>query len=503
LATLDGTGTPIDLAPGYRLAAPGLVGSADAVPPRQYGGADRGPESATAAFEAALTAAGVSEVLNVELQARPEAGAATRAPVRTSAGEPAMVLETPDLGDEVGQVVMAIDEDGTVTWNFPEGAEGDIETPAVRGAGGTKRFVIRNTTPAPSTDSGADRGLFAMLGRKVLKVLVFPVTDVVLGRITESFAARWEAANRPYLVRSFGVDDYDEPAVEGLSDGQWEMLAGGRALLFVHGTFSTTHSGFAGLPRDTVARLLDRYQGRLFGFDHHTLSATPEDNVAEFAARMPDGLSLDIDIVSHSRGGLVARTFSDELHSAAPGVSVGRSVFVATPNNGTALASADHMIDFIDRSTSALNVLPPGPLSVVGSIFEAILTVVKMVGHAFLTGLRGLTSMDPGGGFLARLNTGTAVDSEYYAVAAEFEPTGGLRDLVKTGPLDALVDRVFGDDANDLVVPTLGVYSGGTDVGFPIPSPNVHVFDRAAGISHTTFFSAPKTNELLLTWLQG
>jgi hypothetical protein len=399
--------------------------------------------------------------------------------------------------------VMAIDDDGAVTWNFPEDETGAIEPPATRGAGGTNRFVIRTTTPPPSPEGATDRGLFGAIGRKVLKVLVYPIADAVLGSLADGFAAAWERKFRPYLVRTVTPDNYREAGAGEFTTSDWDTMAAGRSLLFVHGTFSSTHSGFFSLPRPTVEELVRRYEGRVFGFDHHTLSATPEENVAEFAARMPGSTSLDVDIVSHSRGGLVSRCFANELGSAPPGLTVNKAVFVGTPNHGTKLANADHMINFIDRYTSALNLVPPGPWDVVAEILEAILAVVKTIGHAFLKGLSGLSAQDPTGAFIGRINGSAGAQATYHAITANFEPTGGLAALVKQGVSDALFDAVFEDAANDLIVPTLGVYEATGNASFPIPPERRHSFETGDGVTHTTYFGSPKTSEMLTGWLTG
>ena len=237
------------------------------------------------------------------------------------AGEEALVLETPDLGAEVGQVVLAVDEQGAVTWNFPETSQRDVEPPQVRGDGGTKRFVIRRTTPpAPPGAERTDRGLFGAIGRKFLKVFIYPVADRILGPVTEHFANKWENHQRPYKLRAFRPGEFRSPALAPLTGPEWQLMAGGPALLFVHGTFSTSHGGFNELPDATMAELHRRYEGRVFAFDHFTLSHSPQENVAELAARMPDGLELEVDVVSHSRGGLVTRVLAGELDgAAAPG----------------------------------------------------------------------------------------------------------------------------------------------------------------------------------------
>ena len=504
MANIDGGGSTIDIAPGYRLAAPGLAGTATARNPRRPGSTDRGPELSTDAYDQAIAATGLTEVMNIDLAVRQVPPPPQAPEFRTVQGEEGLVLETPDLGPEVGQLVLAIDEGGVVSWNFPESPDQKIEPPTVRGAGGTKKFMIRSYPPTQTeqTAETATRGIFGAVGRKILKVLIYPVTDAVLGPVTDHFAAKWETKNRPYKARLFTPADFRNSEVEPMTGDDWRNVAGDRALLFVHGTFSTSHGGFGGLPDATMAELHRRYGGRVFAFNHHTLSHTPEENVAEMAARMPDDVSLEVDIVAHSRGGLVARTLAGELPGVGvPGLSVNRAVFVATPNHGTALADAENIVNFIDRYTSILNVMPPGPLGVVSEILEAIVTVVKVIGHAALTGLGGINSMDPTGDFMSRLNTGPAPATEYYGMAANYEPKGALGSMILKTVTDVVIDRVFADAANDLVVPTLGVSEGSADLAFPIDPGRLLVYDQSRGVQHTSFFSEPDTSSKLLEWL--
>ncbi|MEP7764213.1 hypothetical protein [Sanguibacter sp. 25GB23B1] len=504
MAELNGTGGAVDVAPGYRIVAPGLLGTVTARERRPPGALDRGPELITPAFDHAMEAAGLREVMNLDLAVRQVPVPPSAAQTRTVAGEDAFVLETPDLGADVGQVVLAVDGAGAVTWSFPETSTREIEPPRDRGAGGVKRFVVRWTAPPqPQTDE-TERGLFGAVGRTFLKVLVYPVTDAVLGPVTEHFARAWETRQRPYTLRPFRPEGFRVPSLGPLTGPEWEHLGTGPALLFVHGTISTSHGGFGSLPIETMTELYRRYHGRVFAFDHFTLSHSPEENVAELAARMPDGMSVEVDVVSHSRGGLVSRVLAGELDGgAAPGLSVRRAVFVATPNHGTALADADHMIAFIDRYTSILNLAPPGPLQVVSEILEAIVTIVKIIGSAALHGLEGLMAMDPRGDLIERLDRGRRPTADYYAIAADYRPTGALLSLVAGGVANAVIDRVFGGTANDLVVPTLGVSQGSTAPAPLVAGNRAFTFPDSAGVLHTSFFGAPETTAQLLSWLPG
>jgi hypothetical protein len=499
--TLDAGSRPVELGGGYRLTAPGIRGTATAHAGLTPGTRAPGLEDATEALNEALRQTEVTEVQLVEIDVTAAAPPAPDEEVRTPGGEEGLVLEVPDLGETVGQVVLAIDEDGAMSWNFPVDAGGSLETPDVRGPGQTKRFVIRRVIP-PVEAAGyqPDRGLIGMVGQKLLKVLVYPVTDPLLGKVGRHFAAAWEGRNRPYGTRRFDDPGYRQKGVGSLTADDWVQLASGPSLWFVHGTFSTSHGGFYRVPPDMLAELHRLYEGKVAAFDHPSLSVDPVENAAQLSQFLPDGVEMTMDVIAHSRGGLVARAMAGEPSGALPGITVRKAVLVGTPNHGTALASPDHMMELLDRTTTLLNVIPPGPASVVTEVLEAVITAVKVLGHAALKGLPGLASMDPGGEFLTRFNAGASTGATYYAVAADFEPGGGLRSLARQAR-NLVMDRVFEDAANDLVVPTAGVFEGSTDPGFPIPPERRLQFDRATGIDHGGYFDRPEVASKLREWL--
>lgn len=498
MPTLDGTDRSVELAPGVRITAPGLRGEAQLV--------DVGPTSPTRAtqvdssrpeWDEALARSGVTRtrVIRLEVSEAPLPGTSE---VRAPNGEDGLVVELPDLGETVGQVIVSIDEGGVVTWNFPVDASGRPDT-ATRGTGDRLRFVIRNTTPPPD-EHGVERGLLGVIGRKILEVLVFPLTDPLLGEVTQAFVGRWEKANRPVRMRSFRPDQHRAASVDPLDRDTWQSLASGPSLWFVHGTFSTSHGGFGGLPSSTLAELHDRYGGRVVAFDHHSLGVSPVENVASLAELVPDGLGITADVVAHSRGGLVARALAGEGDAESP-IQVRRAVYVGTPNHGTPLADPEHMVSLLDRVSTMLNLVPDP--TVISDVIEAILTVVKTIARVGLAALPGLASMDPRGEFLGAFNTGADTGVIHHAIASDYEPEGAVRRLVVHKVKDGVVDRVFADAANDLVVPTLGVFEGSTDAAFPIPDERRLVFSPGEAVFHGGFFSRPETTEALLRWLPG
>jgi hypothetical protein len=334
--------------------------------------------------------------------------------------------------------------------------------------------------------------LIRVVGGKVATSIAFPLLDPVFGKVGERFAAAWEAKRRPYRFRAFTPDDY---TVDDAPEPDWGRLATGRSLLFVHGTFSRAHTAFGAMPRDLLGELHRRYDGRVFAFDHSTLSDDPRRNVEWFHDHVPADISLDLDIVSHSRGGLVSRILAEKADATAGRgrpVTVGGVVFVASPNAGTVLAEPEYVGDLIDSYTNMLQFLP-GPHVV--DVFEGIITVVKQVAVGAVAGLDGLRAMRPGGEFLRWLNAGTLPPARYHAVTADYEPVqAGWRRLA----VNRLVDGVF-HEANDLVVPTAGTYAANGSSRFPITE--LHELRGADGVDHSGYFANPQVGERLLAWL--
>jgi hypothetical protein len=501
---LDGSGRRAVLSRGYAIAAPGLIGTGGFFPAGSGDAPTRASTPATQELESAFRNTRMQEAVTIALSVRQTVEPAGAPALRSPGGDDALQLEVPDFGEERGQVVLMINEDATLSWHFPVTTDGTaIETAAVRGSGGVKRFRIPRAV-APASSGTAEHGGFGgAVGRKLLKVLVYPVTDPILGPIGELFARQWEERNRPYRVRRFTPDDYTGASAAQIAAPDWQQLARGPALLFVHGTFSTSHSCFGALPRDLLVELHRRYDGRVIAFDTFSLSEDPAENARRFLERIPPGVTLNLDVVCHSRGGLVTRQLAGlgvDATRAGGSARVRRVVFVGVPNAGTVLADPDHMVQLLDRFTSALVLLPSGPI---GETMEAILTAVKVIGHGVVGGLPGLSAMRASGDFLECLNRDPIPDAEYYAITADFEPRGDrLASLVRRGAADAVMDRVFRQAANDLVVPTTGVYDVDGASGFPIPAERVLRFDARAGVIHTTYFSVPETARALENWLR-
>jgi hypothetical protein len=508
---INGSTQTVDLGSGFALRAPGRRGTAELLQPGAA--TTRAPalkhDAGLVALDHALSTNNISEIKLIELSLQPAAGPpafAPPAPGRFAATAGEIELDVPDLGADVGQILLSIDDAGVVRWHLPLTDRGPAP-----GASRSLRNVRRFRVPAPvwpQPVSGSSqmqpqaRSLFGLTGRVLLKALVYPITDPLLGAISDEFAARWEQVRRPYRVRRFTVDNYRSPDAAPLdADELASLCAGGPVLLFVHGTFSTAHSAFGGLAAGTLDELVRRYDSRVIAFDHPTLSASPLDNARWLLARMPR-VKTQMDVVSHSRGGLVARLLAEQPTGAgldAPTLQVRRVVFAGVPNGGTLLADPDHMVTMADRFTSALTLAPTGPIT---ETFEALITLIKMLAHGALKGLGGLTSMHPGGSFLAMLNQPRSTRADYFAVTSNYQPADqGLRRLALR-LVDGAADEIFDNAANDLIVPTEGVWQRNGGGAFPLLPERVLTLDPSQGVMHTGFFPHDAVARHMLSWLE-
>ncbi|MCW3158992.1 esterase/lipase family protein [Micropruina sonneratiae] len=498
MPTLDGSSRSVSLGGGIEVRAPGLRGWAEAHDVSATGDT-RAPDvdGSGVALDTALTREGFLRLGVITLDVVPEPQAPpsdVRSPTTDVDG---LEVTVPDLGDDVAQVLLAVDENGVVNWNFPVDGGGAL-APTTRGSGDVVRFIVPAFATEPSPGDGSDRGVFGLIGRKVLELVALPLSRLVVPPLAGAAARLWESKSRIARVRPFTPGDYTSADVPSLSDADWQRLASGRSLWFVHGTFVSTHTAFQAFPRDVLAALTDAYGGRVAALDHHTLGVDPLGNADLVRELVPDGLDLEVDIVCHSRGGLVARALAGQGTDAV--FDVRRIVHVASANHGTALATPSNLVPFIDRITTIVNLLPDGPAALVEATLTSVLVVVKIIATYGLVGIPGLASMDSAGDFLAGFNS-TELPAEQYAVAADFSPTGGWRAMTLKNVENLVVDRVFGTAANDLVVPTAGVYEG--EDAMNIPENRRLVLPRERGVFHGSFFGQGDVAKQIAGWLTG
>ncbi len=490
---LDPTGSDIEF-DDIVIRSPGISGSVTVS--KLTPGESRGEALGSDALGTALAAHQVDTDYYIEIgdvgEQPTDAAVSTRSMAPDHKG---IEIKVPAAGEGWGQLLLVTDENGIASWHLPVDSGSGADT--TRGVD-TVTFIIPGYAADVSGDDDT-RGVLGWLGKKAIRVLSF-VLDDVIGAVGDFFAAKWEKKNRPYALRRITRETYRQNGAGELTAADWQNLGAGRSLLFIHGTFSRAATAFYELTPEFIDELNRRYEGRVFAFDHLTLSEDPTDNARFFANSMPSGQVLDVDIVCHSRGGHVSRILTEQqedLPLEGKTLEVGQIVFVASPNRGTVLTDPKYMGDFVDAHTNVLSALPDNAVT---DALEVIVAVVKQLAVGTLKGLEGLQSMNPTGAYVNNyLNKGASVGAKYRSVAANFEPT---ERKFKPWAKDKLMDHIF-KEANDLVVPTLGVYEHNGDPMFPITEGNRLDLDGADGVHHGNFFGNPKVVDGLSEWLKG
>ncbi|MEM6397452.1 MAG: hypothetical protein AAF741_13975 [Bacteroidota bacterium] len=372
------------------------------------------------------------------------------------------------------------DESGQLRWIMSSGKTEDGEL---------EEFDL---PPVPA--GRVHRGPITKKIRRIVKVIAWLADDVV-GHVVLNLVRSWENKNRPY-----GLLGYDGgKLVDTLNV---DRLRGGKSLLLLHGTFSTAQAAFSGLMEDDKARtqLESYYQGRVFAFNHPSLHADPVGNIQELHALLPDELKgLEVDIMTHSRGGLVGRELMAQTQSGqGPKLNIDKAIFVAAPNQGTVLTNREHWITLLDTYTNLISKMPD---NVVTIILEGIVGLVKIIGGSALKALPGLQAMLPEGVYLSDLDKRALNDSRVYTMGAEYLPAGdGIVGLAKSYALKVVLQKLFGENS-DMVVPTAGSLSGAEDGNLNIPSDRQALYKSDSLINHVNFFESKRVNTQLVDWL--
>lgn len=309
------------------------------------------------------------------------------------------------------------------------------------------------------------------------------------------------------------------------------------ALVFIHGTGSSTLGSFGDLQRSDRglwARLESRFPGGIYGFEHRTLSESPIENALQLATALPRGARISL--VTHSRGGLVGDLLClqdidqhiDSYSYAFPGVGdaqgreaevrkeldrahaehreqlralftllrdkalvIDRYVRVAAPAQGTRLASGNFDV-FLSGLLTLIGRVPYFFGNPLYSAFKrVVIEIAKNRTNPHL--MPGLEAMLPDSPMAALLRDGAVQPGLRMALVAGDIQGGNL--LMRMGVL--LTDFLLFDNTdNDLVVDTAAMLAG-----VAAKSQARVLFDRAADVSHFNYFSNLETRSALRDWL--
>ena len=206
----------------------------------------------------------------------------------------------------------------------------------------------------------------------------------------ESRAAEREEAPQVPNVAGVLLSDGDVPS---------RIPRGTPVLILVHGIFDRVF-GVAFSPLllwgDLLGSLQRHYGGRVFGFDHETVSVDPLQNARDLLARLPS--DTPIDILCHSRGGLVVRALLQhpELQARVRSeFKIRNVIFMGAANQGSPLAEPAHFRDLLGTFAGLFQQRDPADGQT--THFD-LLARVGQVLFAPATNLPGISALRPGAG---------------------------------------------------------------------------------------------------------
>jgi hypothetical protein len=387
--------------------------------------------------------------------------------------------------------VVLLERDGVYSWHLPVDASRrprsldtgprtvafalPVQPQPPTGPARRKRALV-----APSSQH-TDRGLLGDLAHGALQAIVL---RFAVPALVDDLVDHLESGVRTGLVHVTGGALEDWRPVDGIADVPGLPTdRPARLLLLVHGTFSSTTGAFGALAvtpgaEGFVDTLVTAYDA-VIGVDHRTLSVDPERNARDLAALLePFDGELLIDIITHSRGGLVTRSFVETvLPASGLSATVDSAVLVAATNAGTHLADPERWHDLVDLYTNLVMVtsaglaLVPGAApfaAIVGGVVRGLGALVKYLAFCAAgddEGVPGLAAMRPGGPFVTALDAVRPSMQRHrtgwYVVTSDFHVT--LFDDHHNPPefprelavrlAEGLVDGLF-RGRNDLVVDT-------------------------------------------------
>jgi len=289
----------------------------------------------------------------------------------------------------------------------------------------------------------------------------------------------------------------------------------GRFLLIVHGTFSKSEHILDDLQstqkgREFLLRSCKHYD-HVLTFDHPTLSVSPMINALDLVAALGT-TQAEIDIVCHSRGGLVCRwwmEFFDRIPHRRK-----RAVFVASPLSGTSLAAPPKLRAGLSLLANYSKVLGTAAMAVpFAAVPAAILRVIgSVVGVGTkLPFLDAVVAMIPGLSGqsrvsncyeLQRLNSAKLQKApEYFFICSNFlsESLGWnfwkYFTEGKQKAVDLATDLLVFKGDNDLVVDTESM----TELPDrpKMTDPPVLNFGSTSTVHHTNYFVQSKTLDFI------
>lgn len=300
------------------------------------------------------------------------------------------------------------------------------------------------------------------------------------------------------------------------------------AVLLIHGTFSKSQMFFDTLGEDPAGRkLLESLaagQRQLLTFDHPTVSVSPVLNALDLQhALAAAGYAGEVDIVCHSRGGLVAAWWLRLTQ-----IKVRHVVFVGAPLQGTSLAAPSRIqatLDYLANFAGAIGgvakaagtIVTPltpflGAAAGLMGIFGGVLQTASHssfvdAGVVLLPGLHAQSRVENNQELLRLHAADLPGGFKPFAILSNFEPATPDAPIWKfwkrwANPTLRLANKgadLLFDRANDLVVDNdCMTRIARTD----IPKGDLLEFATSDQVHHCNYFVQARTVEKLGDWLK-
>jgi|GEM_PF-630940 len=435
------------------------------------------------ALQAALSESGVE--ITAEHRVRP----------RTRRGTPPSTLDfSASAGPGFVPLAILRHPSGALTFHAPSPPDSAIPRSA-SSSPGTQHFLIPLTASSALTPR---RGVVDSTLRMFLIRIASRAVEQVIRQGIQSAALEAEKAwwKRRGLSEGLHSVSLHQDRLQ-LAPASPASLPPGPCLLLLHGTFSDAAGSFAGLASTgALRRLLHDYGGRVYAWEHFTVSRSPSDNARQLLAALP-AQARTYDALAYSRGGLVLRTLAElpgELGPDAYRFRLRRAVLAAVPQAGTPLASPGRWEDTFGFLATFLGLIPDSPLTPLTTAASFIADGLAWLAARATGSLPGLAAMDPSGPFLSSLRQSTPPTDSYFFIGANHHPPAGLWARL----LDAGIDSFFGG-ANDLVVPT----EGSLPAPFPASAracfgPGGNLPPATGTVHHLNLLAQPLASQVIL-----
>ena len=398
------------------------------------------------------------------------------------------------------KTVSLVEEEGVLYWR-----DGVADSTAASRR--RRRAARRSGTPSPGDSLVLIKEFPTLLPNKVTSAIA-----AIDQRLNPAIDKLLSSRLRALKLRTDGSFALDGADIVGPFPG--------RTLLLVHGTFSNaanmldefTRSGGPGEAFLRRAMEGDTRYDRILFFDHPTLAVSPIINALELGRAFARSTG-EIDIIAHSRGGLVVRWWLEAFGHA---LGVGSetkvcAVLAGSPLRGTSLAAPDKLKNalslisnigtFAEKTLGLVGAANPF-LWVAGKMVEVVVSVTGALASTPL--IDALVSITPGlagqsmvsnNHEINRLRIGpAAVSAHYYAVVSNFETTQPgwqfWKYFRKAQIADTATNIIFPAE-NDLVVDTPSMM----DLGVPalkLAGANCD-FGKSEEVWHCNYFRQPKT----------